>query len=343
MPVIIDLLSTNISDAERNLLKHPNTAGVILFTRNYQNRNQLTQLTQAIDEINPDLILFADHEGGHVQRFQRDGFTSLPAAHVYGVTYDINPEAGLKLAETYGEIMARELRECGIHVGLAPVLDINASNPIIGKLDRAFHANPGILTQLTSAFIRGMHQAGMPSVGKHFPGHGFCKTDSHIAAPTDFRSLEALEACDLVPFTELIKSELLDAVMPAHVTYPEVDPHHAAGYSSKWLLDILRENMQFQGIIISDCLGMTGADIGTLLERGVRALDAGCNLLIAANQERSDLKNFLDALPEKYLEENKSYLLNFKNKIKPITKKYNTTTQQEKIKHNKQHNPTETI
>ncbi|MCH9690169.1 MAG: beta-N-acetylhexosaminidase [Gammaproteobacteria bacterium] len=318
MPVIIDLLSTNISDTERKLLKHPNTAGVILFTRNYQNKTQLTQLTHAIHEINPDLILFADHEGGNVQRFQRHGFTSLPAAHVYGVTYDIEPETGLKLAETYGEIMARELRECGIHVGLAPVLDINGSNPIIGKLDRAFHTNPEILTQLASAFIRGMHKAGMPSVGKHFPGHGFCESDSHIASPTDFRPLEALEACDLVPFTELTKSEQLDAIMPAHVTYPEVDPNNAAGYSSTWLLDILRNKVQFKKIIISDCLGMTGADIGSLLERGIQALDAGCNLLIAANQERAHLEDFLNALPEKYLAENQHYIAEFKRKISPL-------------------------
>jgi beta-N-acetylhexosaminidase len=130
MPVIIDLLNKNISDAESALLQHPNTAGVIIFTRNIINKAQLTELTHAIYQINPELILFADHEGGYVQRIQRHGFHPLPAAHVYGDTYDINPETGLALAEKYGEIMARELRECGIHLGLAPVLDLHGPHAI---------------------------------------------------------------------------------------------------------------------------------------------------------------------------------------------------------------------
>jgi beta-N-acetylhexosaminidase len=318
MSVIIDLLGPNILPEELELLQHANTMGVIIFTRNIINKAQLIELTQAIYHINPELILFADHEGGYVQRIQRMGFHPLPAARVYGDTYDINPEAGLALAEKYGDIMARELRECGIHVGLAPVLDIHGPNPIIGGLYRAFHKDPLITAELASAFIKGMHKAGMPSVGKHFPGHGFCETDSHIAFPADARTLDALKACDLLPFNALIKSNQLDAVMPAHVKYPAVDPAHAAGYSSIWLQDILRGDMKFDGAIISDCLGMTGADIGNLLTRGIQALTAGCHLLIAANQERTVLKSFLDALPKHYLDKNQTYISDFKNKIRPI-------------------------
>jgi beta-N-acetylhexosaminidase len=349
MPVIIDLLSTNISHSERMLLQHPNTAGVIIFTRNITNKAQLTALTQAIFQINPELILFADHEGGYVQRIQRHGFHPLPAAQIYGDTYDINPEAGLTLAEKYGKIMARELRECGIHVGLAPVLDIHGPNPIIGGLYRAFHKIPEIVTALAEAFIRGMHDAGMPSVGKHFPGHGFCETDSHIAFPSDSRTLDALKACDLKPFIALTQSGQLDALMPAHVKYPEIDPEHAAGYSSIWLQDILRNQINFDGAIISDCLGMTGADIGDLLTRGTQALNAGCNLLIAANQERTALQHFLDALPEHYREDNQAYISAFKNKIRPIPSIQSTATtvevgvaipnNQEKVSSN----PTQTI
>ncbi len=318
MSVIIDLLGLTISDEEIELLTHPNTSGIILFTRNIKDREQLIALTQQIREINSELILFTDHEGGYVQRIQRLGFRPLPAAYMYGEVYDLNQAAGQKLAEQYGEHMARELRECGIHVGLAPVLDIHGPNPIIGGLYRAFHADPNAVAVLAAAFIKGMHQVGMPAVGKHFPGHGFCKADSHIGFPSDERSLETLEACDLTPFKSLIDSNVLDAIMPAHVTYPNVDATHAAGYSSRWLNDILRTKMGFTGLIISDCLGMTGADIGDLLMRGTHALNAGCQLLIAANQTRPIIRDFLDTLPLHYQASNEQHIARFKTKISPI-------------------------
>lgn len=345
MPVIIDLEAKTISPEERKLLKHPNTAGVIIFTRNIGTREELIQLTQEMRTINPNLTLFADHEGGYVQRVQRRGFQALPAAHVFGEAYDLDPSTGLKLAEQYGETMARELRECGIHASLAPILDIHGPNPIIGGLYRAFHEDPEVVTALAGAFINGMHKAGMPSVGKHFPGHGFCETDSHIGFPTDNRSFEALEACDLKPFTALSNSGQLDGVMPAHVTYPEVDSEHAAGYSSKWLQEILRDNIGFTGLIVSDCLGMTGADIGDLLTRGTQALDAGCNLLIAANQNRTVLKNLLDNLPSKYREENQGYIEAFKAKIAPLPVINAVTTEETAVTapEVKSANPTKTI
>jgi beta-N-acetylhexosaminidase len=189
----------------------------------------------------------------------------------------------------------------------------------------------------------------MPSVGKHFPGHGFCETDSHIGFPSDARTLDALKACDLKPFVALTQSGELDAVMPAHVKYPEIDPAHAAGYSSIWLQDILRTQIQFNGAIISDCLGMTGADIGDLLTRGTQALNAGCNLLIAANQERPALKAFLDALPAHYLEDNQAYISAFKSKIRPIKRAQIQAAAEEaeaqEVPHQKKakSNPTETI
>ncbi|MDF1677555.1 MAG: beta-N-acetylhexosaminidase [Legionellaceae bacterium] len=343
--VIIDLLGLTIADEEIELLKHPNTSGVILFTRNIKDREQLIALTQQIHAINPELILFIDHEGGYVQRIQRLGFRPLPAACIYGEVYDLNQAAGLKLAEQYGEHMAHELRQCGIHVGLAPVLDIHGPNPIIGGLYRAFHADPNTVTVLAAAFIKGMHHAGMPAIGKHFPGHGFCKTDSHIGFPSDERSLETLEACDLIPFKSLIDSSALDAVMPAHVTYPNIDATHAAGYSPMWLNDILREKMGFTGLIISDCLGMTGADIGDLLTRGKQALDAGCQLLIAANQTRPIIKDFLDTLPLHYQTSNEQHIARFKTKISPIkTIKAPQKTQATNASgHNQTFNATDTI
>ncbi|MCH9757180.1 MAG: beta-N-acetylhexosaminidase [Gammaproteobacteria bacterium] len=342
---MIDLMGPTISPEEIALLQHPNTSGVIIFTRNIKDREQLIALTEQIHTINPELTLFADHEGGYVQRIQRRGFRALPAAHVYGDVYDLNPDTGLQLAEQYGEHMARELRECGIHVSLAPVLDIHGPNPIIGGLHRAFHDKPETVTALTNAFIKGMHKAGMPSVGKHFPGHGFCTTDSHIDFPSDPRSLDELKACDLKPFTTLTESGVLDAVMPAHVKYPAVDSEYAAGYSSKWLHHILRDEIGFEGLIVSDCLGMTGADIGDLLTRGTQALNAGCNLLIAANQERPVLKAFLDALPTHYIEENQTYISNFKSKITPLPQTHTALgqTPADTTSESAPFNPTKTI
>ena len=344
MSVIIDVMGPNITDEEIELLKHQNTSGIIIFTRNIQDKEQLIALTKQMHAINPELIVFADHEGGYVQRIQRQGFYPLPTAHAYGEIYDSNPDVGLAYTETLGERMANELRECGIHVSLAPVLDIHGPNPIIGGLYRAFHKNPEIVTALADAFIKGMHKAGMPSVGKHFPGHGFCAVDSHIGAPIDERLLEALKACDLKPFKALTESGVLDGVMPAHVTYPAIDPAHAAGYSSKWLHEILRGEIGFEGIIISDCLGMTGADIGDLLTRGTQALNAGCNLLIAANQERPVLKAFLDALPTHYKTDNQTYLSGFAEKIRPITQTDNAKPSQPTASEDAQAlNPTQTI
>ena len=245
--------------------------------------------------------------------------------------------------------MAHELRACGIHIGLAPVLDIHGPNPIIGGLHRAFHHDPEVVAQLADAFISGMHEAGMPSVGKHFPGHGFCEVDSHIGHPTDSRTLEALKSCDLKPFIALAESDQLDAVMPAHITYPKIDATHAAGYSSKWLQQILREEIGFKGLVMSDCLGMTGADIGDLLTRGTQALTAGCNLLIAANQTREVLKDFLDALPRHFHEANLSYISDFRHKIKPLSNTHQenpepTPIQPHAVQNNKAaQNPTETI
>lgn len=318
MSVVIDLSGPIISEEERCLLTHINTAGVLLFTRNIQDRAQLVLLTQQIHAINPHLILFIDHEGGYVQRIQRLNFRPLPAATLFGDIYDISPQTALQTAETYGAHLASDLRAVGIHSSLAPVLDIHGPNPIIGGLYRAFHQDPDIVTEIAAAFIRGMHRIGMPSVGKHFPGHGFCVADSHVDFPVDKRRLEQLQHGDLKPYQALIQINLLDAIMPAHIKYPAIDDRYAAGYSHIWLKHILREELGFTGLIISDCLGMKGADIGDLLTRGKQALDAGCNLVIAANQTRQCLHDFLNSLSTGYLERNQIYLERFRKSIKPL-------------------------
>jgi len=322
MSVIVDLLGLDILPEELALLNHPNTSGVLLFARNIGTREQILSLVNNIHVTRPELVIFIDQEGGNVVRIPRRGFRALPAAHVYGDTYDIHHDTGITLARRYGEIMARDLLDCGIDVSLAPVLDLHGPSTIIGGLDRAFHANPDVVTALGGAFIEGMHAAGMPAVGKHFPGHGTCVADSHIAMPTDTRTFDELTTHDLKPFTSLIASKHLDGVMPAHIVFPAIDPNNATGYSSHWLRTILREQFNFKGIIISDCLGMTGADIGSLLTRSIQALEAGCNLLIAANQPRALLLDCLNQLPTHFNQENAKYLEQLKQGMRRFDKDY---------------------
>ena len=293
---MVDLLGTEVTEEERAILQHPNVGALILFTRNFTNPDQLRHLIETVRSIRPDIFIAVDHEGGIVQRFQRHGFRSLPAARVYGDVFDLNPEAGIRLAEQYGEIMARDLLAYGIDLSLAPVLDVHGASNVIAKLDRAFHANPDVIVQLATAFIHGMNKAGMPAVGKHFPGHGSVLADSHTTMPISDATEEQLRNGDLKPFIELMSRQVLGAVMPAHVTYTAIDADKPAGFSKIWLQDILRHQLHFQGLVISDCLGMAGADIGNMNTRASQALEAGCDMLIVCNQTRALLLDVLQTV-----------------------------------------------
>jgi beta-N-acetylhexosaminidase len=293
---MIDLLGTEVSEEEANILKHPNVAALVLFSRNFTGPEQLKHLIATVRTIRPDIFIAVDHEGGNVQRFQRHGFRSLPAARVYGDVFDLNNEAGIKFAEKYGETMAEDLLGYGIDLGLAPVLDIHSISSVIGNLDRAFHSDPDVVALLATAFIQGMNKAGMPAIGKHFPGHGSVSADSHISKPTLDTPMEILEKKDLKPIVHLINKKLLAAVMPAHVTYTAIDADNPAGFSKIWLQDILRNTLNFQGLVLSDCLGMAGADIGDMSMRANQALEAGCDMLIVCNQSRALLYDVLQTV-----------------------------------------------
>ncbi len=317
---MIDLEGTEVSEIEKKILQHKNVGAIILFTRNFTNPEQLKKLIEDVRSIRPDIFIAVDHEGGIVQRFQRHGFRSLPAARVYGDVYNLNPVAGIKLALQYGEIMANDLLAYGIDLSLAPVLDIHGVNSVIAKLDRAFHSDPNVIIKLAEAFIQGMKVAGMPSVSKHFPGHGSCSFDSHVVKPTYDASENQLRDNDLKPFVNLIQKKLLAAVMPAHVTYTAIDSENPAGFSKVWLQKILREELDFQGIILSDCLGMAGADIGDMKTRSERALEAGCDMLIVCHQTREALFNVLETVSfnqsnesSKRLDIFKQQMVHFKN------------------------------
>lgn len=278
--LMLDVESTILSDAEREQLSHPMIGGLILFSRNYTNRSQLIQLVQSIRAVRADILIAVDQEGGRVQRF-RDDFTVLPAMG------DILPAAqgDLSLATTWatelGFLMAIELLAVDIDLSFAPVLDLNGISQVIGK--RSFSCDKAEVELLATAFIKGMEQAGMASVGKHFPGHGSVEADSHIAKPVDLRSKDQIFANDMQPFKQLITKERLQGIMPAHVIYPNVDAN-PAGFSPYWLQDVLRKELGFNGVIFSDDLGMKGAAVaGSYCERAQAAIDAGCNMVLVCN------------------------------------------------------------
>lgn len=280
-PLMADVAGTRLSAEDRERLQHPLFGGVILFSRNFESRQQLRELTHSIRALrSPDLLIAVDHEGGRIQRF-REGYTALPAASRLGVLYETRPEAACELAQCAGQIMASELREDGVHFSFAPVLDLGLGiSEVIG--DRAFGPRPETVVRLARAYILGMKQAGMAATGKHFPGHGGVAADSHVDVPVDLRSLEALREQDLEPFRVLAPE--LSAIMPAHVIYPACDPL-PAGFSRFWLQTILRTEMAFDGAIFSDDLSMAGASAigGGIIERAEAATEAGCDMVLVCN------------------------------------------------------------
>ena len=287
-PVMLDVAGAELSPAESEMLRHPLVGGVILFARNYRSPQQLCALTAAIRALRrPELLIAVDHEGGRVQRFQ-EGFSRIPAMRHLGELWDRDRAAACRAAGDIAYVLAGELLACGLDFSFTPVLDVDfGASGVIG--DRAFHSDPGAIAQLAGALIAGLREAGMASVGKHFPGHGHVRADSHLALPVDERSYADIEAADLLPYRALI-GQGLSAVMPAHVIYPDVDAQ-PAGFSSKWLRQILRADLRFDGMIFSDDLSMEGASgAGGALERADAALSAGCDMVLLCNAPEAAIR-----------------------------------------------------
>lgn len=275
--LIIGIAGTELEARERDWLQHPSVAGVILFKRNFASREQVAGLAAAIRAAAPrPQLLCVDQEGGPVQRF-RDGFSKLPALAPFGPMYERDPAAALRLAHDHAWLMASEIRAIGIDLSFAPVVDLGRGNRAIG--DRAFHADPQVVAAFTRAYVQGMHAAGMAATLKHFPGHGSVLEDTHFDEAIDPRPLEVLEREDLVPFAAGIEAGA-EAVMLAHVTYPAVAPE-PAGYSPRWLNDILRTRMGFRGVAFSDDIGMAAAESAGGVKARIDAhLDAGCDVVL---------------------------------------------------------------
>jgi beta-N-acetylhexosaminidase len=296
-PVILDLVGTEVTQEEREIVQHPSVGGVILFTRNYESPKQLAYLCKSIREARTTPLLIAvDQEGGRVQRF-KEGFTRLPSMGTIGQWFDQDPAQALVFAEATAWLMASELLCLGVDMSFAPVLDLNkTANPAIG--DRAFHRDPDCIIALAKAWINGMHAAGMAATGKHFPGHGSVTVDSHVGLPLDERSLHDIKQDDLQTFEALLSTHL-DAMMPAHIVFSTVDDK-PVGFSSYWLQTILRKQYQFAGMIFSDDLNMHGASFaGDYLERAKAALFAGCNMVLICNN-RAGAIQIIDSLSREY-------------------------------------------
>jgi len=292
-PLMVDVLGFELSEVERDVLRHPLVGGVILFSRNYESPEQIAALTASIHDLRtPHLLISVDHEGGRVQRF-RHGFTRLPAIGELGKHYMQHPKQTLQRAEQTGWLMAAELRSVGVDFSFAPVLDLDYGvSEVIG--DRAFHRDPEAVASMAHAYIQGMKRAWMPAVGKHFPGHGAVEVDSHKGLPVDNRYFEDMLEADILPFRRLCKTELA-GIMPAHIIYEQSDSL-PAGFSPFWIKEVLRDRLGFQGAILSDDLSMEGAAImGDSLARAEAALDAGCDMVLVCNKPES-VEQVIDGL-----------------------------------------------
>ena len=289
LSIITDVSSRALTQEDIAVITHPLVHGIILFSHNFACSEQLTALVSEIRQIKPEIIICVDHEGGRVQRFCSDQFTRLPAMQLLGNLFSIQPHTALDLARKTGWLLAEELGDHGIDFSFTPVLDLDAGyNQVIA--DRSFSADPEVVTCLAEALIQGIHATGIKVVAKHFPGHGHVTEDSHKTLPIDKRSLLQIADHDLLPFQYLIQKGLVDAVMPAHVLYPNIDAL-PAGFSPYWLQHLLRGQLRFSGLIISDDLSMLAvASIGSIEYATDLAIAAGADALLVCQNPENTLK-----------------------------------------------------
>ena len=281
---MIDLESFHLNLEDIQRIKHPLVGGVILFARNYQNKNQLKQLVGQIRDVKKNILIGVDHEGGRVQRF-KDGFTSLPPMAMLGKIYDQDKKKAQDFASLVGWVIAKELGGCGIDFSFTPVLDVNyGASSVIG--DRAFHEQVLPVVELASNLVQGLEDGGMQAIGKHFPGHGFIKEDTHLEKGEDKRKFLEIKENDLKVFISLINNGM-KGIMPSHIIYSSCDSL-PAGLSRFWLQDQLRDKLGFKGAIFSDDMSMKAAKFvkENIVERLLMALNAGCDMVLLCNSPK---------------------------------------------------------
>ena len=281
--LMLDINGTFLSDEDKLLIENKHVGGLILFSRNFQSFHQIKDLITEIKNIKDNIIIAVDQEGGRVQRFNKE-FSKIPSMQKISNYAKANND-DLFLKEV-GWLISSELIASGVDINFAPVLDIDDStSSIIG--DRAFANNVSEVIKMSSNFIDGMHEAGMSSTGKHFPGHGGIYADSHIELVKDLRLMNDLEDKDIKVYKNLAKK--LDAVMCAHVLFPNINKD-LPSYSSFWLKDILKENIKFDGLIFSDDLSMLGAGDESFTDKAINSIEAGCDMILVCNNRNEAIK-----------------------------------------------------
>jgi beta-N-acetylhexosaminidase len=292
-PVILDIAGHELNADDRRRIQHPLTGGLIFFTRNFKSRQQITEVTAEAKALRPDLLVTIDHEGGRVQRFRTDGFTHLPAMRKFGELWMQDPMRAIDATLSAGYVLGAELRACGVEMSYTPVLDLDHErSEVVG--DRAFHRDPRVVSMLAQSLMLGLMRTGMQNCCKHFPAHGYAIADSHVARAVDDRTLDEILGEDARPYDWL--SSGITCIMPAHVTFPQVDAV-PAGFSRTWVTDILRGQYGYTAAIVCDDLSMEGARVaGNPIEGGIAALNAGCDLVLLCNQSKVDGGRPVDAL-----------------------------------------------
>ncbi|MGL4234410.1 MAG: beta-N-acetylhexosaminidase [Casimicrobium sp.] len=291
-PLMTSIDGPELTAEDRELLSHPLVGGVVYFGKNYTDKTQLAELSRQIKVLrSPELVIAVDHEGGRVQRFHGEGFTEIPAMRSLGDLWTTHPPSARARAFEIGFTIGHELGEVGIDFSFAPVLDLDyGESAVIGH--RAFHRDPGAAAALATAVMQGLRAEGMAAVGKHFPGHGFVKGDTHWERPEDMREFAQLEKDDLIPFRELIAAGV-DGIMAAHLIFPNIDPQ-LASFSPYWLQEVLRHKMKFHGVIFTDDASMVAAHaIADLAERAETAVQGGVDIVLYCN-DRPGLIELLD-------------------------------------------------
>ncbi len=280
-PVMLDIEGLALSPADRDILREPAVGGIILFARNFESVEQVTDLVAEIRALrSPPLLIAVDHEGGRVQRF-KDGFTVMPPMRHIGREFDRDRESGLKIARQAGWLIASELRASGIDLCFAPCVDLDwGISGIIGN--RSFHRRPDAGSELAEAFARGLRSAGMAAVAKHFPGHGAVVADSHLRLPVDRREY-GLILDDMRPYERMMSTGVVAGVMLAHIVYQEIDAM-PAGFSEYWIKRELRSRLGFGGAVFCDDLSMKATSTyGSMAERARLSLEAGCDMILVCN------------------------------------------------------------
>nr|MBP7355585.1 beta-N-acetylhexosaminidase [Longilinea sp.] len=251
--MIIGFDGTTLTPELKAMITEYHVGGVILFARNVESPEQVARLCNDLQQAatesgHPGLLIAIDQEGGRVARLtEAKGFTEFPGAMAIGATG--SPDNARQVAAA----MAAEMRAVGINVDFAPDLDVNNNpqNPVIGV--RSYGSEPQQVAAFGTAAIEGLQAGGVLAFGKHFPGHGDTGTDSHVALPQVAHPLERLETVEFVPFEAAIRANVA-GIMSAHVTFPAIDatPGTPANVSSKVLTDLLRQEMQFTGLVVTD-------------------------------------------------------------------------------------------